>query len=115
MKKIGILSLLVITSIITNAQENIKKCITTRLVEQELISNPDYTKGRDNSISENIEWINADNLKRSTINIPVVMATNVKRINEEINHLFLIIDITNLPKPILSFFLFSFFIQLLEV
>ena len=73
MKKIGILSLLVLTSIITNAQENIKKCITTRLVEQELISNPDYTKGRDNSISENIEWINADNLKRSTINIPVVI------------------------------------------
>ena len=73
MKKIGILSLLVLTSITTNAQENIKKCITTRLVDQELISNPDYTKGRNNSISENIEWINADNLKRSTINIPVVI------------------------------------------
>ena len=34
MKKIAILSLLVLTSIVTNGQENVKKCITTRLVEQ---------------------------------------------------------------------------------
>ena len=58
MKKIAILSLLVLTSIVTNGQENVKKCITTRLVEQELISNPDYTKGRISSINENIDWIN---------------------------------------------------------
>ena len=73
MNKIVILSLLVLISIVSNGQENIKKCITTRLVEQELISNPDYTKGRANSISENIDWIKSDKSKRSTINIPVVI------------------------------------------
>ena len=73
MNKIVILSLLVLISIVSNGQENIKKCITTRLVEHELISNPDYKKGRANSISENIDWIKSDKLKRSTINIPVVI------------------------------------------
>ena len=73
MNKIVILSLLVLISIVSNGQENIKKCITTRLVEHELISNPDYKKGRANSISENIDWIKSDKSKRSTINIPVVI------------------------------------------
>ena len=73
MKKIAILSLLVLTSIVTNGQENVKKCITTRLVEQELISNPDYTKGRISSINENIDWIKANHSKKITINIPVVI------------------------------------------
>ena len=73
MKKIAILSLLVLTSIVTNGQENVKKCITTRLVEQELISNPDYTKGRISSINENIDWIKANHSEKITINIPVVI------------------------------------------
>ena len=73
MKKIAILSLLVLTSIVTNGQENVKKCITTRLVEQELIKNPDYTKGRISSINENIDWIKANHSKKITINIPVVI------------------------------------------
>ena len=73
MKKIAILSLLVLTSIVTNGQENVKKCITTRLVEQELISNPDYLKGRISSINENIDWIKANHSKKITINIPVVI------------------------------------------
>ena len=64
MNKIGILSLLVLTSIITNGQENIKKCTTTPLVEHELISNPDYAKGRENAITENIAWIKTDNIQK---------------------------------------------------
>ena len=73
MKKIAILSLLVLTSIVMSGQENIKKCITTRLVEQELISNPDYAKGRENSITENIAWIKANHSEKTTLNIPVVI------------------------------------------
>ena len=73
MKKIAILSLLVLTSIVMSGQVNIKKCITTRLVEQELISNPDYAKGRENSITENIAWIKANHSEKITLNIPVVI------------------------------------------
>ena len=73
MNKIAILSLLILTSIVTNGQENVKKCITTRLVEQELIINPDYTKGRISSIKENIDWIKANHSKKTTLNIPVVI------------------------------------------
>ena len=73
MKKIAILSLLVLTSIVMSGQVNIKKCITTRLVEQELISNPDYAKGKENSITENIAWIKANHSEKTTLNIPVVI------------------------------------------
>ena len=73
MKKIAILSLLVLTSIVMSGQVNIKKCITTRLVKQELISNPDYAKGRADAITENIAWIKANNSEKTTINIPVVI------------------------------------------
>jgi len=73
MKKIAILSLLVFTSILTSGQVNIKKCITTTLVQQELISNPDYAKGRENAITKNIAWINANHSKKTTLNIPVVI------------------------------------------
>ena len=55
------------------AQENFKKCITTRLVEQELISNPDYAKARANIISENKIWIKNNSKEKNTINIPVVI------------------------------------------
>jgi len=73
MKKIAILSLLALTSIVMSGQGNMKKCITTRLVEQELISNPDYAKGRADAITENIAWIKANNSEKTTINIPVVI------------------------------------------
>jgi len=73
MKKIAILSLLVLTSIVMSGQINIKKCTTTPLVEQELISNPDYAKGRANSITENIAWIKANHSEKTTLNIPVVI------------------------------------------
>ena len=73
MKKIAILSLLVLTSIVTSGQENMKKCITTRLVEQELISNPDYAKGRENVAIENTAWIKANHSEKTPLNIPVVI------------------------------------------
>ena len=73
MKKIAILSLLVLTSTVMNGQVNIKKCITTRLVNQELISNSDYAKGRENAIAKNIAWIKANHSEKTTLNIPVVI------------------------------------------
>jgi hypothetical protein len=73
MKKIAILSFLLLTSIITIGQVNMKKCITTTLVEQELINNPDYAKGRKNAINKNIAWIKANNSEQTTLNIPVVI------------------------------------------
>ena len=73
MNKIAILLLLVLTSIITNGQVNIKKCTTTPLVEHELISNPDYAKGRENAITKNIAWIKNKHSQKLTLNIPVVI------------------------------------------
>ena len=73
MKKISILSLLVLTSFVMSAQENFKKCMTTPLMEQELLTNPDYAKGRVNSIAENVAWIKANNTEKTTLNIPIVI------------------------------------------
>ena len=73
MNKIIILCLSVIFTGQLTAQENFKKCITTRLVEQELISNPDYAKARANIISENKIWIKNNSKEKNTINIPVVI------------------------------------------
>jgi len=68
-----ILTLLIIFSFQISAQENIKKCMTTPLVEYELLTNPDYAKGRVNSIAENVAWIKANNTEKTTITIPVVV------------------------------------------
>ncbi len=57
MKKISILTLSIILNLQVIAQENYKKCLTTSLVEKELISNPDYAKSKANIISENKIWI----------------------------------------------------------
>jgi hypothetical protein len=73
MKKIAILTLSIILNLQVIAQENYKKCLTTSLVEKELISNPDYAKGRENSITENIAWIKANHSEKTTLNIPVVI------------------------------------------
>ena len=72
MKKIFALSLLIISSTTLTAQVNIKKCLTTPLVQQELKSNSDYLKGREKSIAENNIWLLGNHTKRSTLNIPVV-------------------------------------------
>jgi len=73
MKKIAILSILALTSIVMHGQINMKKCTTTPLVEQELISNIDYAKGRVNVITENIAWIKDNHSEKTTIKIPVVI------------------------------------------
>ncbi len=73
MKKIFALSLLIIFSTILTAQVNIKKCLTTPLVEQELLSNADYVEGRAKSIAENSTWIAGNHTKKSTLNIPIVV------------------------------------------
>ena len=73
MKKIAILSILALTSIVMYGQINMKKCTTTPLVEQELISNIDYAKGRVNAITENIAWIKDNHSEKTTIKIPVVI------------------------------------------
>jgi len=49
-------------------QENYKKCNTTRLVNQELRSNPAYLKARNNK-----KELNISKSKRTTITIPVVI------------------------------------------
>ena len=73
MKKIFFLSLLITFSTILTAQINVKKCLTTPLVEQELLSNPDYLDAREKSIAENNAWLSSNHAEKSTINIPVVV------------------------------------------
>ena len=64
MKKIAIFTLSIIISLQVTAQENYKKCLTTPLVEKELIGNSDYAKSRANIISENKIWIKIDKIPK---------------------------------------------------
>jgi hypothetical protein len=74
MKQLLILSFLLAANTLVFGQVNPKKCITTNLVENELLHNPDYIKGRANSIAENIAWMKANNnMKNTTITIPIVV------------------------------------------
>ena len=73
MKKIAIFTLSIIISLQVTAQENYKKCLTTPLVEKELIGNSDYAKSRANIISENKIWIKNNSKEKNIINIPVVV------------------------------------------
>ena len=73
MKKIAILTLSIILNLQVIAQENYKKCLTTSLVEKEIISNTDYAKSRANIISENKIWIKNNSKEKNIINIPVVV------------------------------------------
>jgi len=68
MKKITLLLLLLVSTTLIFAQENHKKCITTKLVEEELKNNTDYLDARKNSGK-----INYNSKERTTINIPVVI------------------------------------------
>jgi len=79
-----ILTLLIIFSFQIKAQENFNKCMTTPLVEKELINNPDYAKGRANAISQNTAWIKANSSAKETINIPVVVHVIHKSIYTQI-------------------------------
>ncbi len=73
MKTKLILFLLIISSFQISAQVNVKKCLTTPLVERELLSNADYVEGRAKSIAENNAWLAGSHTKKSTLNIPIVV------------------------------------------
>ena len=68
MKKITLLLLLLVSTTLIFAQENHKKCITTKLVEEELKNNTDYVDAR-----QNAGKINYNSKERKTNNIPVVI------------------------------------------
>ena len=84
MKKTLLTSILILVNTFLFAQENTKKCMTTPLVEQELLTNPDYAKGRVNAIAENTIWINNKSQEKSIINIPVVVHVIHKSIYTQI-------------------------------
>ena len=66
MKNIIILTLLLISSSLIFGQVNPKKCMTTKLVKEELKNNPDYLQAKNNTR----ELTNSDT---TTITIPVVV------------------------------------------
>ena len=68
MKKITLLLLLLVSTTLIFAQENHKKCISTKLVEEELKNNTDYVDAR-----QNAGKINYNSKERKTNNIPVVI------------------------------------------
>jgi len=73
MKKIAILSLLVFTSIIMSGQVNMKKCITTSIVQKELENNPEYRKIRQNLLNYQNENTDNNFKNQAAITIPVVI------------------------------------------
>jgi len=73
MQQAIILSVLLLTSLFVFPQENYKKCITNRLTNQEILSNPEYAKGRENAIQQNSQWLSKDNKQINTISLPVVI------------------------------------------
>tara|TARA_B100001758_G_C18416906_1_gene620851 strand:+ start:9637 stop:10992 length:1356 start_codon:yes stop_codon:yes gene_type:complete len=73
MKKLIIFHLLFCFSLLSTAQENYKKCITTRLTNNEILNNPEYSKGRATAIEKNRQWLAKNNKVESTISIPVVI------------------------------------------
>ena len=73
MKKILILTVLIITSNLIFAQVNPKKCITTSIVNKELENNPEYSIMRENLINYQKENNQDDYKTQPIITIPVVV------------------------------------------
>ena len=73
MKNILILFVLLISSNLIFAQDNPKKCMTTKLVKEELKNNPEYELMRQNLINYHQEHKNVNNTKQAVIEIPVVI------------------------------------------
>lgn len=65
-----ILTLFTLLTLTVTAQENHKKCNTTKLVLDEIANNVDYATARINSNSQNLKFINTE---KTTITIPVVI------------------------------------------
>ena len=68
MKNILILFVLLISSNLIFAQDNPKKCMTTKLVKEELKNNPDYLQAKNNT-----QELTTSNSEKATITIPVVV------------------------------------------
>ena len=73
MKKKFILFILIITSSLIIAQVNPKKCLTTKLVNQEILNNPEYAKELERVMSNNTDFLSSNISERNTLNIPVVI------------------------------------------
>ena len=72
MSKKTLIILLMSISLNTYSQE-IAKCYTTELIENELITNPDY-KGEINKVlQQNKLWLTNNNKEKTTITIPIVV------------------------------------------
>ena len=72
MCKKTLIILLMTISLNTYSQE-IAKCYTTELIENELITNPDY-KGEINKVfQQNRLWLDNNNIEKTTITIPIVV------------------------------------------
>lgn len=50
-----------------------KKCMTTPLVEHELLTNPDYVDGRAKALADNYAWTQESKQEKDVINIPIVI------------------------------------------
>ena len=68
MKKILTLFLLINSINLSFSQENLKKCITTKLVKEEMLINKYYKFARENN-----NLLNLSKIKQSTITIPIVI------------------------------------------
>ena len=73
MKNILILFVLLIASNLIFAQDNPKKCMTTKLVKEELKNNPEYELMRQNLVNYHQEHKNDNSPKQAVITIPVVI------------------------------------------
>ena len=71
MKNIIIIFLMII-NISTYSQE-INKCYTTELINNELINNPDYKNEINNVFKQNKLWLSNYNQEKTTITIPIVV------------------------------------------
>ena len=73
MKRILTLTAIMVLSNFIAAQENPKKCITTKIVQEELLNNPEYESIRKNLIKYQQEHKNNYDNKQQIITIPIVV------------------------------------------
>ena len=73
MRKILSITILVLASNLIFGQVNPKKCMTTKLVKEELKNNPEYELMRQNLVNYHQEHKNDNSPKQAVITIPVVI------------------------------------------
>ena len=62
-----------LTFINNSFSQEIKKCYTTELINNELVSNPNYQVEINNVWKQNKNWLKSNNISKQTITIPVVI------------------------------------------